>query len=111
MTSVQDHAMSDEQPAVTIQDVMVVVGRLQAAADALAAVGARAAASDGDAIPTESTSVQSRNARRWNCHSSPVSRRAARRTRFSSSASVKNAPCVQHPSSPRPSTIPWQPRP
>ncbi len=32
-------------------------------------------------------------------------------TRFSSSSSVKNAPCEQQPSSPRPSMMPWQPRP
>ena len=33
------------------------------------------------------------------------------RVRFSSSSSVKNAPCEQHPSLARPSMMPWQPRP
>jgi hypothetical protein len=31
-------------------------------------------------------------------------------TRFSSSPSVKNAPCEQQPSAARPGTMPWQPR-
>ena len=40
-----------------------------------------------------------------------MSRRTAARTRFSSSASVKNAPCEQQPSSARPAMMPWQPLP
>lgn len=40
-----------------IQDVMVVAGRLQAAADALAALGARAGLTDADALPVEVASA------------------------------------------------------
>lgn len=54
MTAVHDAVMTERKgEPVSIQDVMIAVSRLQGAIDALAAIGARAAVTEPDAIPTE----------------------------------------------------------
>jgi predicted O-methyltransferase YrrM len=58
MTAVQSAHAPQEGPAVSIQDVMIAVSRLQATMDALAAAGARAAVeADGGEMPPEISSA------------------------------------------------------
>ena len=58
MTAVQGNVATDrKETPVSMQDVMSAVGRLQCAADALAAVGARAADTDGNMPPEVAAAV------------------------------------------------------